>query len=116
MCSGSAGKFPVVATMSEGLALKPTAVLIGIAPQGGRLPAEWQAWLLEAIAAGCDIWSGLHTFLGDDPVLAERAKATGTRILDLRRPPANLSSPRAWPRKWPRWWSWRWGPTATSAR
>jgi uncharacterized NAD-dependent epimerase/dehydratase family protein len=80
----------VVATMREGLALKPTAVLIGIAPQGGRLPQAWRTWLAEALDAGCDLWSGLHTFLGDDPMLAAKARAGGRKILDLRRPPADL--------------------------
>jgi len=87
---GFGGDIPVVGTMAEGLRLGPTAVLIGIAPQGGRLPAEWHAWLLEAVDAGCELWSGLHTFLSDDPGLAARARARGVRILDLRRPPADL--------------------------
>jgi uncharacterized NAD-dependent epimerase/dehydratase family protein len=87
---GFGGEIPVVASMQQGLALKPTAVLVGIAPQGGRLPDEWRSWLAEALDAGCDLWSGLHTFLSDDPVLAAKAKAGGRKILDLRRPPANL--------------------------
>jgi uncharacterized NAD-dependent epimerase/dehydratase family protein len=87
---GFGGSIPVVGTMQAGLALGPTAVLVGIAPLGGRLPEEWHGWLAEALDAGCDLWSGLHTFLGDDPVLASRAKATGRRILDLRKPPADL--------------------------
>ncbi|MGH2706813.1 MAG: DUF1611 domain-containing protein, partial [Actinomycetota bacterium] len=64
---GFGGPIPVVGTMSDGLALHPTAVLVGIAPQGGRLPEEWRAWLAEALDHDCDLWSGLHTFLGDDP-------------------------------------------------
>jgi uncharacterized NAD-dependent epimerase/dehydratase family protein len=76
--------------MQAGLALGPTAVLVGIAPLGGRLPEEWRGWLAEALDAGCDLWSGLHTFLGDDPILASRAKASGRKIFDLRKPPADL--------------------------
>ncbi|MEP7326133.1 MAG: DUF1611 domain-containing protein [Gemmatimonadota bacterium] len=87
---GFGGRIPVVATMREGLALKPTAVLVGIAPQGGKLPETWRGWLADAIDAGCDLWSGLHTFLVDDPLLAEKARAKGTRIFDVRRPPANI--------------------------
>ena len=87
---GFGGSIPVVGTMREGLALGPTAVLIGIAPKGGRMPSEWRAWLAEAIDHGCDLWSGLHTFLADDPVLAQKARATGAKIFDLRRPPADL--------------------------
>ena len=87
---GFGGDTPVVGSMTEGLARKPTAVLVGIAPQGGRLPEEWRNWLAEALDAGCDLWSGLHTFLADDPLLAERARAAGRTLYDLRRPPANL--------------------------
>ena len=88
---GFGGPLPVVGSMREGLALKPTAALIGIAPLGGRLPSEWREWLAEALDGGCDLWSGLHTFLGDDPLLAERARARGRKILDLRKPPADLT-------------------------
>src|SRR5204862_7349478 len=37
-----------------------------------------------------EIWSGLHTFIGDVPELASLAKARGVRIFDARRPPPNL--------------------------
>jgi uncharacterized NAD-dependent epimerase/dehydratase family protein len=87
---GFGGAMPIVGSMREGLALGPTAVLIGIAPQGGRMPAEWRAWLAEALDHGCDLWSGLHTFLGNDPLLAGKARAQGRTIFDLRRPPADL--------------------------
>jgi uncharacterized NAD-dependent epimerase/dehydratase family protein len=87
---GFGGALPIVGSMREGLALGPTAVLIGIAPQGGRMPAEWRAWLAEALDHGCDLWSGLHTFLSDDPLLVETARAHGRKIFDLRRPPADL--------------------------
>lgn len=87
---GTGGDIPVVASMQEGLALGANSVLIGIAPVGGQLPDEWRAWLREALEGGCHIVSGLHTFLGDDPLLAEAARVHGRRIEDLRRPPANL--------------------------
>lgn len=87
---GFGGEIPVVRSMREGLRLKPDAVLIGIAPGGGRLPEEWRSWLAEALDAGCDLWNGLHTFLSDDPVLAAKAKAAGRKIFDLRKPPTDL--------------------------
>jgi uncharacterized NAD-dependent epimerase/dehydratase family protein len=87
---GFGGALPIVGSMAEGLALGPTAVLIGIAPQGGRLPEEWREWLAEALDHGCDLWSGLHTFLSDDPMLAAKARSNGRKLLDLRRPPADL--------------------------
>ena len=88
---GFGGAIPVVGSVREGLARGANAVLIGIAPVGGRLPDEWRGWLAEALDAGCDLVSGLHTFLADDPALAAKAKAAGRRILDLRRPPADLT-------------------------
>ncbi len=87
---GFGGAIPVVGTMREGLALGPTMVLIGIAPMGGRLPPAWHGWLLEALAAGCDLQSGLHTFLGHDAGLAAAARAAGRTIDDVRRPPPDL--------------------------
>jgi uncharacterized NAD-dependent epimerase/dehydratase family protein len=82
---------PAVATLDEALAVdpqrRPDALLIGIAPTGGRLPAEWRATILDAIAARLDILSGLHTFLGDDPEFAVAAQKAGVTIVDYRRPP-----------------------------
>ncbi len=87
---GYGGAIPVVATMQEGLALGANSVLIGIAPVGGGLPETWRDWIRQAIEGGCDIVSGLHTFFADDPVLAAAAAKAGTRIHDIRKPPANL--------------------------
>ena len=87
---GFGGWIPIVASMAEGLALKPNSVMIGIAPAGGRLPDEWRGWLGQALDAGCDLISGLHTFLSDDPDLAARAAKVGRTIFDARKPPKNL--------------------------
>ena len=66
----------------------PTALLIGIAPTGGKLPAAWRRAILDSIAAGLDILSGLHTFIGDDPEFAAAARTAGVEIIDYRRPPS----------------------------
>jgi uncharacterized NAD-dependent epimerase/dehydratase family protein len=86
---GFGGNIPVVGDFDKGIS-GATAVLIGIAPAGGRLPEEWRTWLRAAIEKKLEIWSGLHTFIGDDPELGPLAKARGVRILDARRPPPNL--------------------------
>src|SRR5690349_25083362 len=49
---GFGGAIPVLATLEAGLALGPEAILIGIAPPGGRLPESWRAWILTAIDKG----------------------------------------------------------------
>jgi len=89
---GFGGEIPVVGDFDRGIAQGQgaTAVLIGIAPAGGRLPDEWRGWLRKAIERGLEIWSGLHTFISDDPELGPLAKAKGVRILDARKPPPNL--------------------------
>src|SRR3954469_18806542 len=85
---------PAVATLDEALALPepPTALLIGIAPTGGRLPAAWRAAVLAGNAGGLDILSGLHTFLGDDPELRAAADRRGVLIVDYRRPPERMDT------------------------
>jgi uncharacterized NAD-dependent epimerase/dehydratase family protein len=85
---------PIVASLAEAMARRPApdTLLIGIAPTGGKLPDSWRATILDAIRAGLDVHSGLHTFLGDDPEFAAAAAAAGTRIVDYRRPPDRLET------------------------
>jgi uncharacterized NAD-dependent epimerase/dehydratase family protein len=87
---GFGGSIPVVESLEAGLAHGPTAALVGIAPQGGRLPEPWRALLHRAMAAGLPVVSGLHVHLGDDPDLIEAARRHGVSIHDLRKPPADL--------------------------
>ena len=87
---GFGGPLPVVGSFEAGLAHKPNALLIGIAPQGGQLPAEWRGWIRQAIEHTLEIWSGLHFFIGDDAEFGPLAKRLGVPIHDLRKPPADL--------------------------
>jgi uncharacterized NAD-dependent epimerase/dehydratase family protein len=93
---GDSGRFdiPIVATLSEALGFVPRAdaLLVGIAPTGGRLPDAWRQVILSAIRSGLDILSGLHTFLGDDPEFADAARSSGVRITDYRRPPERMET------------------------
>ena len=113
---GFGGAIPIVRTFEDGLALRPEAILIGTAPRGGRLPAEWKGWLETAIDRGLEVWSGLHTFLSDDPDLAARASAGASGSWTCASLPTISRCPtlaRAW---WTRWWCSRWAPTATRGR
>ena len=63
-------------------------MVIGGASFGGALPPEWVAAVLEAIDAGLDIASGLHDRLADHPEIAQRARARGVTLHDVRGLPA----------------------------
>jgi uncharacterized NAD-dependent epimerase/dehydratase family protein len=65
----------------------PTHLVIGLAPDGGRLPTSARAEILEAINLGLHVDSGLHDFLADDPGLMGLADRNGVTIRDVRRPP-----------------------------
>lgn len=84
------GPVPVHADLDSVLknaAEPPTQVLIAIAPEGGRLPPDMRADVTTAIKHRIPVFSGLHTFLSDDPELAALATTHGTPLIDLRRPP-----------------------------
>ena len=87
---GFGGPIPVVATFAAGMQAQPNALLIGIAPPGGQFPVAWRTIVCDALRAGLDVWSGLHTMLGDDDEFATLAAASGATIRDLRRAPADL--------------------------
>ncbi len=79
---------PIVAGLDEALEYAPTSLLVGTAPKGGGLPAEWRSAVAAAIAARLEIVSGLHEMLGADPQFRESARAAGVAIWDVREPPA----------------------------
>jgi uncharacterized NAD-dependent epimerase/dehydratase family protein len=93
---GDSGRYdiPIVGSLNAALGFLPRAdaLLIGIAPTGGKLPDEWRAVILSAIRSGLDILSGLHTFMGDDPEFAEAARSSGVRLIDYRRPPDRMET------------------------
>ena len=84
---GYGGDVPVVSSVEEGLSHRPTHLLIGIAPSGGRLPDVWRAWIITAIRSKLHILSGLHTILSDDAEFSALAKEHGVTITDWRRVP-----------------------------
>ena len=66
------------------------ALVIGVANRGGIIAPEWVPALVEAMAAGLDIISGLHARLDSVPALAEAALRCGRRLIDIRTPPADV--------------------------
>jgi uncharacterized NAD-dependent epimerase/dehydratase family protein len=87
-CVGVGGDVPVVNGIDAAAALGADSLLIGIAPQGGRLPHAWRVHVAGALDRGWDVLSGLHAFLADDPDFAARAARSGATLHDVRRPPA----------------------------
>lgn len=80
---GVGGNIPVVGSLGE--VSQASALLIGIAPPGGKIPPPWRAIILEAIGRGLDVISGLHDFLSDDPEFAEAARRHGVQLIDVRK-------------------------------
>ena len=77
-------------SISEAVAAGAKSLLIGSAPVGGAIQANWIPTLLAAIEAGMDIVSGLHTKLNEHPELRDAAKQNNVRLIDVRVPPAEL--------------------------
>ncbi len=84
---------PLAASLGEALELalnsggELTHFVMGLAPDGGRLPAEARTEVVRALKAGLRVDSGLHDFLGDDPELAGLAASRGVAIRDVRKTP-----------------------------
>ena len=87
------------ATITAGLSLmRPAeaysngarAVVIGVANAGGFIPYPWIPCLVEAMEAGLDIISGMHTRLGEVQALKNAAERLGRRLIDVRQPPSNI--------------------------
>jgi len=66
------------------------SLVIGVAPVGGNIPDSWWDLIEQAAKAGLDVVSGLHIKLHDRPNLVALAKASGSRLIDIRTPPKNL--------------------------
>jgi uncharacterized NAD-dependent epimerase/dehydratase family protein len=82
---------PIVEGMADALEFDPDALLIGIAPIGGGFDESWRPDVRAAIEAGCDVVAGLHYFLEDDEEFATLAAEHGVDLIDVRRPPDDLT-------------------------
>ena len=59
-------------------------LVIGAVNPGGVLPDAWRRPLVQALEAGLDIASGLHTRLRDMPDIAEAARRKSRALFDVR--------------------------------
>lgn len=81
---GFGGDIPIVCDLADSLKYGPNALLIGIAPRGGKLPPEWRGAIKQALENGLDVISGLHDMLNEDSELSMLAHLKGAKIYDLR--------------------------------
>ncbi|MCE2493890.1 MAG: DUF1611 domain-containing protein [Alphaproteobacteria bacterium] len=73
-------------TISEAAAKGAKSLIIGVVNAGGVLPGSWTDTIVEALEAGMDVASGLHTRVADVPVIRDTAERLGRRLFDVRHP------------------------------
>ena len=84
---------PIVATVREAIERGATALLIGVAPTGGKLDPAWRPALLEAIEAGLSLEAGLHTQLSRRPRAGRGRRPERSAPARPARRPADLTVP-----------------------
>ncbi len=85
---GTAKGIPIFASLAEALKnKKPTHFVMGVATDGGLLPAEYRPVVEEALKSGLHVVSGLHEKLGQDKSLVAIAAKHGVTITDVRTVP-----------------------------
>jgi uncharacterized NAD-dependent epimerase/dehydratase family protein len=77
-------------TPSEAHARGARALVIGIANRGGVIAPTWIPMLADALEAGLDIVSGMHSRLARYRELDNAAKRLGRRLIDVRQPPPGI--------------------------
>jgi len=93
LLDGEANGIPILQDLNSALAafrdtaFPPTHFVIGLAPDGGRIPQEALEVVRQAIRAGLHVDSGLHDFLSSYEDIRALAKAYKVNIRDIRKPP-----------------------------
>ena len=75
---------------ADALAAGARSLVIGVANEGGKIPAPWVPALVEAIEAGLDVVSGMHVRLASVPAVRDAAERCGRALIDVRTPPPGL--------------------------
>jgi len=91
LLDGISKGIPIVADLGKALALpgpRPTTFIYGMAPADGLYGKDDRRVLMQAMAAGLNLVSGMREYLNDDPEFALAAVRHGVSIRDVRRPPA----------------------------
>ncbi len=77
-------------TPAQAQAQGARALVIGVANSGGFIPDCWIPALLDALGAGLDIISGMHTRLANVPALKAAAVRLGRSLVEVRQPPPGI--------------------------
>ena len=64
-----------------------THLVVGLAPDGGRLSASAREDIKAAVKLGLNVDCGLHDFLSEDSDISDLAAKNGVRLRDVRKPP-----------------------------
>ena len=90
---GSPINIPVCATVKDAWQrsrdenMPATHLVIGIAPDGGRLSAAARQHVKDAISLGLNVDSGLHDYLSEDPEFISLTEKHHVTLRDVRKPP-----------------------------
>jgi len=90
---GKENGIPIVSSIEEAIKTGLTKrlpvqyLVIGLAPDGGRLPKFAIHDIKKAIKAGLNVDCGLHDFLSDDKEITVLAEKHGSQIRDIRKTP-----------------------------
>jgi uncharacterized NAD-dependent epimerase/dehydratase family protein len=71
-------------TVAEAAAAGARTLVIGVVNSGGILPEPWTPAIIEALASGLDVASGLHMKLAERPAVADAARRHGRKLFDVR--------------------------------
>lgn len=90
---GKANQIPIYGSVDQAVAAtKNTAnpathLVVGLAPDGGRLDNASRQDIFSALSSGLHVDCGLHDFLAEDSDMIQLAKEKGVIIRDIRKPP-----------------------------
>lgn len=90
---GKPKDIPIYAALEEAAAAAKKAgraathLVVGLAPDGGRLSQAAREDVKKAIQMGLNVDCGLHDYLSEDPEIAGLAAQHGVRLRDVRKPP-----------------------------
>jgi uncharacterized NAD-dependent epimerase/dehydratase family protein len=77
-------------TPAQARAQGAQSLVIGVAPIGGAIAAQWVPALIHALEQGLNLVSGMHTRLESVPELAALARQNEKMLINIRTPPAAL--------------------------